>query len=78
MLKLDPNADIGTLINELYLKPTGITESEAAALCKMPVEEFTTILRGEIPMNHMRALNLSRGFYTHISFFQSNIPKHES
>lgn len=78
MLELDPNAGIGTLISELYLKPTGMTEADAAALCKMPVEEFSAILRGELAMNHMRALNLSRGFNTHISFFQSYIPKRES
>lgn len=75
MLQLDPNAGIGTLIRELYLKPTGMSEEEAAQLCKLPVDEFVAILRGELPMNHMRALSLSRGFNTHISFFQSYISK---
>lgn len=74
MLKLDPDASVGTLINELYLKPTGMSEAEAAELCKLPAEEFSSILRGDLPMNHMRALALSRGFNTHISFFQKYIP----
>ncbi|HSG04535.1 MAG TPA: hypothetical protein VLA39_12495 [Marinobacterium sp.] len=74
MLELDPNAGIGTLIYELYLKPTKMSEAEAAILCNMPLDEFNAILRGELPMNHMRALSLSRGFNTHISFFQSHIP----
>ena len=78
MLQLDPNAGIGTLIRELYLSPTGMSEEEAATLCKMPCEEFSAILRGELPMNHMRALSLSRGFNTHISFFQSYIPAKNS
>ncbi len=75
MLEFDPNAPIGTLINELYLKPTGIDEATAAALCQLPVDQFSAILRGELAMNHMRALALSRGFNTHISFFQRYIPK---
>lgn len=74
MLQLDPNAGVGTLIRELYLNPTGMTEEEAAALCELPIDEFAAILRGELPMNHMRALRLSRGFNTHISMFQSYIP----
>lgn len=77
MLHLDPNAGVGTLIRELYLNPTGMSEEEAAELCKMPLDEFCGILRGELPMNHMRALTLSRGFNTHISFFQSYIPKRD-
>ena len=75
MLELDPNAQVGTLIDELYLKPTGLSESDAAELCKMDPEEFKGIMRGELPMNHMRALSLSRGFNTHISFFQRYIPE---
>jgi len=74
MLKLDHNAGIGTLVRELYLNPTGMPDEEAAQLCKMPLHEFQAILNGELPMNHMRALSLSRGFNTHISFFQSYIP----
>jgi len=77
MLQLDPNASVGTLINELYLKPTGITEAQAASLCNLTTDEFSAILRGELPMNHTRALALSRGFNTHISFFQTFIPKRE-
>ena len=75
MLVLDSNAGIGVLIEELYLKPTGMSASEAAELCKLPEDEFNAILRGELPMNHKRALSLSRGFNTHISFFQNYIPK---
>lgn len=78
MLELDPNAGVGTLINELYLKPTGMSEAEAATLCEIPLEEFSAILRGEVAMNHMRALKLSRGFNTHISFFQTYITKPEA
>jgi len=74
MLQLDPNAGAGTLIRELYLNPTGMSEKEAAALCGLDVEEFSAILCGELPMNNMRALKLSRGFNTHISLFQSYIP----
>lgn len=77
MLKLDPNAGIGTLIRELYLNPTHMSEEEAAKLCNLPEAEFVAILSGELPMNHMRALALSRGFNTHISFFQSYIPKRD-
>ena len=75
MLVLDSNAGVGLLIEELYLKPTGMSASEAAELCKLPEDEFIAILRGELPMNHKRALSLSRGFNTHISFFQNYIPK---
>lgn len=75
MLVLDSNAGVGLLLEELYLKPTGMSASEAAELCKLPEHEFNSILRGELPMNHKRALSLSRGFNTHISFFQNYIPK---
>lgn len=78
MLQLDPSAGVGPLIRELYLNPTSMSEAEAAALCNLPLEEFSAILRGELPMNHMRALSLSRGFNTHISLFQSYIPPKNS
>ncbi|CAI8185111.1 MAG: Uncharacterised protein [Marinobacterium sp. xm-d-530] len=74
MLILDSNAQLGTLIDELYLKPTGMTAEQAAVLCGLDTTEFSAILSGELPMNHKRALALSRGFNTHISFFQSYIP----
>lgn len=74
MLILDSNAQLGTLIDELYLKPIGMTAEQAAELCGLDTTEFSAILSGELPMNHKRALALSRGFNTHISFFQSYIP----
>ncbi len=74
MLILDSNAPLGTLVEELYLKPTGMTAEQAAKLCGLDTQEFSAILAGELPMNHKRALALSRGFNTHISFFQNFIP----
>jgi len=74
MLILDSNVQLGTLVEELYLKPTGMTAEQAAELCGLDTQEFTAILSGELPMNHKRALALSRGFNTHISFFQNYIP----
>ena len=74
MLILDSNAQLGTLVEELYLKPTGMTAEQAAELCGLDALEFSAILAGELPMNHKRALALSRGFNTHIRFFQNYIP----
>lgn len=78
MLELSPDVKVGTLIDELYLKPAGLSLSEAADLCQLPADEFSKILTGDLPMNHRRALSLSRGFNTHISFFQRYIPKKSS
>ena len=74
MLILDSNGQFGNLIDEVYLNPTGMTAEQAAELCGLDTTEFSAILSGELPMNHKRALALSRGFNTHISFFQSYIP----
>jgi len=74
MLILDSQVSLGTLIDELYLKPTNLTHAQAAELCQLSEPEFSAIVRGELPMNHKRALAMSRGFNTHISFFQNYIP----
>lgn len=74
MLILDSQVSLGTLIDELYLKPTHLTHAQAAELCQLNETEFSAILSGELPMNHKRALAMSRGFNTHISFFQNYIP----
>lgn len=64
----------GDIINELYLKPTGITAEAAAVLCDIPIKQFVAIIEGKEAIGHVLAYKLSQGFNTSYHFWL-NLPQ---
>lgn len=57
------------IIQELYLKPSGLTPNEAANLCTIEEEIFEGILNHKVEIGYELALKLSKGFGTSYHFW---------
>lgn len=69
MKVLSKAPSIGELIQELYLKPTGLSCVQAASLCNISEEEFTEILVSNKEIGFELAYKLGKGFNTSHNFW---------
>lgn len=60
---------VGEMINELYLKPSGVSPEEAAKLCMIECELFEAILNNRATIGYELAFKLAKGFNTSHDFW---------